>query len=184
MRRASIKTPGILIARICAVALVVALSGFAAIAEEPSPQSDSSKPLKYDPELLKQLIEKAHRENPGLKGTVSSETSGQDMSEEHPITVTLVDVLRQRIKKCFDAGELAAREDADRLYADVSFELSDDGSMLGAPMIVKTGPGKSYELAAIARKAVMECAPYGGLPRDEYPMWRHVTARFTVSGMM
>lgn len=94
-----------------------------------------------------------------------------------------VNALRERIGACFDASSVFSLEEADRAYADLSFHLAPNGSVIGVPTIKSIGEGPSRELGRIASKAVMQCAPYNMLPADKYQNWELVEARFTVGGM-
>ena len=163
--------------------------------EPPKPEKKKPEPVKkptkkkpaFDPTniaaLLNKIPDAAAPPDKAEKSDEKADASETDNPDE-PMTVSELDALRQKINRCFNAGFLAAAQDADKLFADISFELAEDGSVLGVPSIDKRGPGASDQLAVIARKAVVECSPYDKLPRDKYQTWKDVTARFTVSGMM
>ena len=163
--------------------------------EPPKPEKQKPEPVKkpakkkpaFDPTniaaLLNKIPDTAAPPDKAEKSDEKADASETDNPDE-PMTVSELDALRQKINRCFNAGFLAAAQDADKLFADISFELAEDGSVLGVPSIDKRGPGASDQLAVIARKAVVECSPYDKLPRDKYQTWKDVTARFTVSGMM
>lgn len=163
--------------------------------EPPKPEKKKPEPVKkpvkkkpaFDPTniaaLLNKMPDTASEPDEATPTDEKADASETDNPDE-PMSVSELDALRQKINQCFNAGFLAAAMDADKLYADISFELAEDGSVLGVPSIDGRGPGASDQLAVIARKAVVECSPYDKLPRDKYRTWKDVTARFTVSGMM
>lgn len=163
--------------------------------EPPKPEKKKSEPVKkpvkkkpaFDPSniaaLLNKMPDTASQPDEAEKTDEKADASETD-NPDAPMTVSELDALRQKINQCFNAGFLAAALDADKLFADISFELAEDGSLIGVPAIDKRGPGASDQLAVIARKAVVECSPYDKLPRDKYRTWKDVTARFTVAGMM
>lgn len=159
--------------------------------EEKKKPEPVKKPVKkkpaFDPTNIAALLNKIpdtapQRDEPQKvdKDAKSQETDNPDEKE----TADLKAALSQRINRCFNAGFLAAAQDADKLFADISFELGEDGSLLDVPSIDKRGPGASDQLAVIARKAVVACAPYTNLPLDQYQTWKEISAHFTVSGMM
>jgi hypothetical protein len=163
--------------------------------EPPKPEKAKPAPVKkpvkkkpaFDPSniaaLLNKIPDKASQPDQAKSSDEKADAPETD-DPDLPMTVSELDALRQKINQCFNAGFLAAAQDADKLYADISFELAEDGSVLGVPSIDGRGPGASDQLAVIARKAVVACSPYDKLPRDKYQTWKDVTARFTVAGMM
>lgn len=159
--------------------------------EVKKPAPEKKKPEKkkpaFDPNNIAALLNKipdAASEPDEAKPTEEEADASETDDPDLPMTVSELDALRQKINQCFNAGFLAGGMDADKLYAIISFELAEDGSVRGTPSIDSRGPGASDQLAVIARKAVVECSPYDKLPRDKYQTWKDVTARFTVSGMM
>lgn len=100
-----------------------------------------------------------------------------------PITAREIDAFKTKLNECYDAGVLADDPKAYELFASLRFRLAIDGAVIGAPKIESTGPGRSDDLAVLARNAILQCAPYDTLPRDKYGSWKDVVATFSVNGM-
>ena len=163
--------------------------------EPPKPEKKKPTPVKpvekkkskFDPNDIAALLNKQPKTS---SEPAEAQESDKDINVEdqddptQPMTASQLDALRQKINQCFDAGFLSGSQDADKLYADLSFELAEDGSLVGTPSIDGTGPGASAQLSVLARKAIVQCAPYDKLPRDSYQTWKDVTARFTLQGML
>ena len=161
-----------------------------ALAQEPagvpvdSSASDTVSGQKklFNPHMIEDLRKKMPA-TPQAAGTGENEDYDNYSGSTPPITASEIDAFRMKIGKCFDNGVLADDPQADKLYADLSFKLAKDGNVIGTPEIDRTGPGNSQLLAILARKSVLQCAPYDMLPRDKYGSWRDVMARFSVAGM-
>ncbi|MDO8288553.1 MAG: hypothetical protein Q7T44_04980 [Parvibaculum sp.] len=151
----------------------------------PVKEAKKKKKLTYEQQMANLL----NKLEPTPSEEAEAEVADKDLNVEdqddvtQPLTVSQLDALRQKINPCYNAGFLEGALDSDKLYAYVSFELAEDGSLIGTPTIGETGPGASKQLAVIARKAVAACAPYDNLPKDNYAAWKSVNARFTVAGM-
>jgi len=155
--------------------------------KKPTPVKEKPKKKKaFDPNSIANMLNKMEPTPSEPAEAVEADRDLNVEDQDDPtkeLTVSQLDGLRQKINPCYNAGFLEANQDADKLYAYVSFELAEDGSLIGTPVIGKTGPGASGQLAVIARKAVVACAPYDNLPKDNYSAWKEVNARFTVAGM-
>jgi hypothetical protein len=160
--------------------------------EQKKPVVEKKKPEKpkkkaFDPTKIAALLNKipdAASQPDEAKPTEEKADAPETDDPDSPMTVSELDALRQKINQCFNTGALAGTVDADKMFADVSFSLNEDGSVAGQVSIDKTGPGSSRLLAEYARTAILKCAPYDKLPRDKFSSWRDVTATFTLSGMM
>lgn len=104
------------------------------------------------------------------------------------LTVSEVDALRQEMQKCWRPPTGAANPE--ELVVELRIFLSEDGSLVRAPRIEKSGTstfGKnSFTMAAeeAARRAVVMCAPYDFLPSDKYDRWKEVTITFDPASMI
>jgi hypothetical protein len=148
---------------------------------------DKPKKKSFDPSKIAALLNKipdAASQPDEAKPTDEKADAPETDDPDAKMTVSELDALRQKINQCFNTGALAGTIDADKMFADVSFSLNEDGSVAGQVSIDKTGPGSSRLLAEYARTAILKCAPYDKLPRDKFSSWRDVTASFTLSGMM
>jgi hypothetical protein len=156
--------------------------------KKPAPDKKPEKKKKaFDPNALAALLNKLPDtaaqpdEAPETDKDAKSQETDDPTAEE---TADYSDAVRQKVQRCWNAGNLAGTMDADKMYADLSFELAEDGTVVGTPSIDGTGPGNSRLLAEYARKAIVECAPYDKLPRDKWRHWKDFTAHFDLSGMM
>lgn len=163
--------------------------------EPPKPEKKKPVPVKekpkkkkaFDPNNIANLLNKME---PTPSEPAEAEVADQDVNVEdqddptQPMTVSQMDALRQKINQCYDAGFLSGSQDADKLYAYIEFELAEDGTIIGVPTIGETGPGASAQLAVLARKAIVQCAPYDKLPKDNYGAWKEINAKFSLAGMM
>ncbi|HEY4344086.1 MAG TPA: hypothetical protein VGN05_07065 [Parvibaculum sp.] len=148
---------------------------------------DKPKKKSFDPSKIAALLNKipdAASQPDEAKPTEEKADAPETDDPDAKMTVSELDALRQKINQCFNTGALAGTIDADKMFADVSFSLNEDGSVAGQVSIDKTGPGSSRLLAEYARTAILKCAPYDKLPRDKFNDWRDVTGSFTLSGMM
>ena len=71
--------------------------------------------------------------------------------------------------------------DIDSYFADIDIPMQQDGSLAGQPVIRGTmGPssGVSRALADNAVRAIMQCAPYSNLPKEQYAQWKLIESRF------
>lgn len=157
--------------------------------KKPTPEKpvEKKKKPKFDPNDIAALLNKQPKTS---SEPAEAQESDKDINVEdqddptQPMTVSQIDALKQKINQCYDAGFLAGSQDADKLFAVISFELAEDGSVVGVPAIDETGPGASGQLAVLARKAVVQCSPYDKLPKDNYGAWKEIKANFSVRGML
>ncbi|MDO8420596.1 MAG: hypothetical protein Q7S99_00385 [Parvibaculum sp.] len=156
--------------------------------KKPTPEKPAEKKKpKFDPNDIAALLNKQPKTS---SEPAEAQESDKDINVEDqddptmPMTVSQIDALKQKINQCYDAGFLAGSQDADKLYAIIEFELAEDGSLKGVPSIGSTGPGASGQLAVLARKAIVQCAPYDKLPKDNYGAWKEIEAKFSVQGML
>jgi hypothetical protein len=156
--------------------------------KKPAPEKKPEKKKKaFDPNNIAALLNKMPdaSSEPAEAQEAEEDINVEDQDDPTmPMTVSEVDAVRQKVQKCWNAGNLAGGIDADKMFARLSFELAEDGSVVGTPDIERTGPGASRLLAEYARKAIVECAPYDMLPRSKWRNWKDVTANFDLSGMM
>jgi len=157
--------------------------------KKPTPEKpkEKKKKPKFDPNDIAALLNKQPKTS---SEPAEAQESDKDINVEdqddptQPMTVSQIDALKQKINQCYDAGFLAGSQDAEKLYAIIEFELAEDGSVKGVPSIGSTGPGASGQLAVLARKAIVQCAPYDKLPNDNYGAWKSIEAKFSVQGML
>ncbi len=163
------------------------------------PKPESKKPViekkaekkppkkKFDPRNIAALLNKMPEtatQPDEAKDTKEKADASETDNPDLPMTASELDALRQKINTCWNAGDLAGSVDADKMFADMSFSLAQDGSVVGTPSIDKLGGGSSRLLAERARAAILQCGPYNFLPADKYSTWEDVTVTFSLSGMM
>jgi colicin import membrane protein len=76
-------------------------------------------------------------------------------------------LMRNNVKRCWNIN--AGMEGANRLVIKAQIKLSQDGRLIGDPVIVNTSAGPQFEDAAnSAKRALIECQPYTNLPPELY----------------
>ena len=66
-------------------------------------------------------------------------------------------------------------------FADIDIPMKPDGTLAGLPVIQGAiGPqsGVAKAMADNAVRAIIQCAPYTSLPREQYASWKLIESRF------
>ena len=85
----------------------------------------------------------------------------------------------QRVRQCFNFPYNGV--DVDLYFANVDISMKPDGTLAGQPVIQGTeGPssGVAKAMADNAVRAIIQCAPYTSLPKEQYASWKLIPARF------
>src|SRR3954468_10556213 len=85
----------------------------------------------------------------------------------------------QRVRQCFNFPYNGV--DVDAYFANVDIAMKPDGSLAGTPVIQGTeGPnsGVAKAMAENAVRAIIQCAPYTSLPKEQYASWKLILSRF------
>ena len=94
-------------------------------------------------------------------------------------------LMKNNVLRCYNIN--AGMEDAAKLIVKAEFKLSQDGRLIGDPVIVPAGgitSGPKYEDAAnSARRALIACQPYTNLPPELYDGWKYMGLVFDPSKM-
>ena len=102
------------------------------------------------------------------------------------MTVDEISAIRQQIEKCWSVP--AGARGAKNLVVEVQIWLNKDGSLAKSPKIVdgaRMSSNNFYKIAAeSARRAVIQCAPLKGLPKNKYKHWREITLQFDPRDML
>ena len=104
------------------------------------------------------------------------------------LAVSEVDAFRAQIERCWSvpAGAL----DAQDLRVRLRIFMNRDGSLAAAPEILERErmdqPGQEFfrTAAESARRAVLQCEPYGMLPPAKYDLWREIELTFNPRAML
>nr|WP_306268194.1 cell envelope biogenesis protein TolA [Pararhizobium sp. IMCC3301] len=93
-----------------------------------------------------------------------------------------IDFLRRQLESCWSLQ--AGMEAAESIAVQVQMVLNIDGSLAGAPRVMNSGPGLSFQIAAErALRAVQACAPYSYMPQEKYDTWSVIEFNFDPSKM-
>jgi outer membrane biosynthesis protein TonB len=85
----------------------------------------------------------------------------------------------QRVRQCFNFPYNGV--DVDAYFANVDIAMKPDGTLAGTPVIQGTeGPnsGVAKAMAENAVRAIIQCAPYTSLPKEQYASWKLILSRF------
>jgi len=85
----------------------------------------------------------------------------------------------QRVRQCFNFPYNGV--DVDAYFADIDIPMKPDGTLAGQPVIQGTrGPssGVAKAMADNAVRAIVQCAPYTSLPKEQYASWKLIETRF------
>jgi outer membrane biosynthesis protein TonB len=85
----------------------------------------------------------------------------------------------QRVRQCFNFPYNGV--DVDAYFADIDIPMKPDGTLAGTPVVQKTyGPatGIAKAMADNAVRAIVQCAPYTSLPKEQYAAWKLIESRF------
>ena len=85
----------------------------------------------------------------------------------------------QRVRQCFNFPYNGV--DVDAYKADIDIPMKPDGTLAGQPVIRATyGPasGVAKAMADNAVRAIIQCAPYTSLPKEQYASWKLIESRF------
>jgi len=85
----------------------------------------------------------------------------------------------QRVRQCFNFPYNGV--DVDAYKADIDIPMKPDGTLAGPPIIRGTlgpAPGVAKAMADNAVRAIVQCAPYTSLPKEQYASWKLIESRF------
>ena len=85
----------------------------------------------------------------------------------------------QRVRQCFNFPYNGV--DVDAYKADIDIPMKPDGNLAGPPIIRGTlgpAPGVAKAMADNAVRAIVQCAPYTSLPKEQYASWKLIESRF------
>jgi outer membrane biosynthesis protein TonB len=85
----------------------------------------------------------------------------------------------QRVRQCFNFPYNGV--DVDAYFADIDIPMKPDGTLGGQPVVQRTyGPasGVAKAMADNAVRAIVQCAPYTSLPKEQYASWKLIETRF------
>lgn len=95
--------------------------------------------------------------------------------------------MQDRLAGCWNTITISGANDAAKLKIVVSVTLSTDGSVAEEPFLIEpqTLPTAAHLQAFYeASRAVLECAPYGGLSVDNFKNWRKIELEFDPEGII
>jgi colicin import membrane protein len=154
-------------------------------AAEAKAKADAKKKLEAERKARKldvaKLEDLLNKENTEATATLEKkdETGTPEKAQEDvqgtddAVSATIIDGLTSRFNDCWPIPA-SVRESKETV--DLQWKLSQDGRVIGQPVVVGGNGGAVAQQAAIA--AVMECAPYDWLPKDAYNVWKSIEWTF------
>lgn len=118
-----------------------------------------------------------------LKGPAAGAPEGTDNRLTADKLSMLGSLMKNNVKRCWNIN--SGMEGASRLVIKAQVKLTQDGRLVGEPMIVNTGSGPQFEDAAnSAKRALIDCQPYTNLPPELYAGgWDFMALTFDPSKM-
>lgn len=152
------------------------------------------KKKKFDPDRIAALIDKSpdkrgapRSSTPPTKPTdYKGPTAGERRGTDSVLSAREQDLLKSQLsgqlKRCWHLP--GGGGGIQTMVVTLQWRLKQDGSLDGAPKVVRPQSGPVFEIAAeAAMRAVTRCAPFN-LPRDKYGVWKSVTWSFDPRDMM
>ena len=86
--------------------------------------------------------------------------------------------MKQAVSRCWNIN--SGLEGVDKVVVELEVKLNPDGTLSQPPKIANSGSGPLFADASnSAMRAVVQCAPYAGLPPDFYKGgWDHMIVEF------
>jgi colicin import membrane protein len=85
----------------------------------------------------------------------------------------------QRVRQCFNFPYNGI--DVDAYFADIDIPMNPDGTLASQPVIqgaIGPSSGIAKAMADNAVRAIIQCAPYASLPKEQYASWKLIQSRF------
>jgi len=155
----------------------------AAEAEPPEPE-----PSRTPADLVRELAAAtpATEPTPPTPPTTTAPSAGAGTPQGPPLSASEKDGLKFAIQSCWNVP--AGLREAEELRIVVGAELAADGALIPSSVRMvepRSAPDARYQVAYdAARRALIRCSPYTGLPRAKYARWRSIEVVFDPQGMV
>jgi len=153
-----------------------------------------SKPRRFNAGKLAALLDKREKSAPDI----AEKLKDRDFGNEKVISavdirqqsLAIADAVNKHIydNNCWNVP--AGAKGAAGLQVTIHIRLSPDGKLIGAPKVTDSRrmdmPGQEFfrTAAESAQRAVLKCAPYDFLPKDQYDLWRDMEIVFDPEYML
>lgn len=123
---------------------------------------------------------------PPTPPTTTAASAGTGSGQGPPLSASEKDGLKFAIQSCWNVP--AGLREAEQLRIVVGAELASDGALIPSSVRMvepRSAPDARYQVAYdAARRALIRCSPYTGLPRAKYARWRSIEVVFDPQGMV
>ncbi|MCF8475131.1 MAG: hypothetical protein K9G26_10580 [Emcibacter sp.] len=152
------------------------------------------KPSRFNTGKLAALLDKREKSEPDIIEKLENKEYGQEKIisdvDIRQQTLSIIDAIDKHIydNQCWNIP--AGAKGAEGLRVSIRMRLDIDGRLIGSPKIVDASrmdaPGQEYfrTAAESALRAVLKCAPYNFLPKDQYNLWRDIEIIFDPEQML
>ena len=158
----------------------------AAAAAEEAAAKAAKQAKDFNPDEISALLDKDSKEatapqKPTEDAGEPTQAEANLQGNDDAIAATMVDKLRDRLKKCWNVPP-GAREA--EITVRVKFRLDQAGNVIGEPQILGGSSDALFSVTAqSAVSAVLECQAYDFFPQDRYDLWSEITIRFNPNMM-
>lgn len=154
------------------------------VKEAKPPEEKKIKERVYDQSKIAALIDKRDPARQAVAGeTLNSNASlGTAAGRAASNSTSWRNAFTQRVRQCFNFPYNGV--DIDAYFADIDIPMKPDGTLAGQPVVQGTyGPssGVSKAMADNAVRAIIQCAPYTSLPKEQYAQWKLIESRFSLA---
>ena len=145
--------------------------------QKPEKKNPKKKEYKWDPNELdlqdpnlnKKKGEKTAPEQPSDVSGVPEQGMTDIQGTDDALAAAIGDALVSQVKRCFTVPPAARELD---ISIRVRFQLNQDGSVAGKPIVENFSPDPVFDATARAAvSAILECQNYN-LPQDHYDQWQ------------
>src|SRR5690606_26016461 len=136
-------------------------------------------------EILKNIADKS-AQTPSADNTNEKTAVNTSYDESEPMSLSEIDYVKQRVRGCWNVGQIAGMQNARQLTVTLRITLLPDGTVSTVePADTGRMGDPLYRTAAeVAIRAVRRCSPFDQLPKDKYANWKEMTMTFDPSEML
>jgi outer membrane biosynthesis protein TonB len=151
--------------------------------EKPAPEPEE----EFDLDSVIALLDNRAPRAATPQSAPVAEAPRRGIGDQSAMTMNLRDAIMSQMRECWNFP--AGAPNAEELFVGVTFYLAPSGELARAPQLTAETraamAGNAYLRAAAeaALRAVNICAPYRGLPTDQYAEWREIIVTFDPTKM-
>ena len=150
-------------------------------AKPPEPQKPKIVERHFDQSQIAALLDKRDPTRQAVAGDTLNSNAALGLSKGTAASnsANWQSAFMQRVRQCFNFPYNGV--DVDAYKADIDIPMKPDGTLAGPPIIRGTlgpAPGVAKAMADNAVRAIVQCAPYTSLPKEQYASWKLIESRF------